>query len=136
LNELSDTSQLLSQSDFWLAGLKTLAMLSIVLGCLILVLFLVKRFFYKRNGVGQDRIIKVLTSHHVSPKGRIALIDVAGEKLLIGITSENITCLGKIEQSQAICSLEKADPLGKGKGAFEGLLTAFLKGKSGSDDRA
>jgi len=111
-----------------------LAMLSIVLGCLLVVLFLVKRFFYKRNGTGQGRIIRVLSSHHVSPKGRIVLIDVAGEKLVVGVTQENITCLGKIEQSQVARHLEKAEPLGKSKGGFEGFLTTFLKRKSGSDE--
>jgi len=111
-----------------------LAMLSIVLGCLLVVLFLVKRFFYKRNGIGQDQIIRVLSSHHVSPKGRIVLIDVAGEKLVVGVTQENITCLGKIEQSQVARHLEKAEPLGKSKGGFEGFLTTLLKRKSGSDE--
>jgi flagellar protein FliO/FliZ len=133
LNAVQDTSQLFSQSEFWLAGLKTLAMLSIVLGCLIIVLFIVKRFFYKRNGMGQDRIIKVLSSHHISPKGRIVLIDVAGEKILVGVTSENITRLGKLEHAQTISRLEKAAPSEKRRG-FEGFLTTFLKRKSGSDE--
>ena len=136
MNALPDTSQLFSQSDFWFAGLKTFAMLSIVLGCLILFLFLVKRFFYKRNGMGQDRIINVLSTHHVSPKGRISLIDVAGEKLLIGVTQENISYLGKIDQPHVISRLEKEEPLKKAKGSFEGLLTSFLKRKFNLDEPA
>ena len=132
MNELTETSQLLTQSDIWLAGVKTLAMLSIVLGCLILVIYLMKRFFYQRNGLGQGNLIRVLSTHHVTPKGRVALIDVAGEKLLIGITSENITCLGKIEPSQDLDRLEAAEKKTTGNRLFERLLTGSLRGDSRS----
>ncbi len=126
MNELTETSQWLTQSDLWLAGLKTLAMLFIVLGCLVLVLYLMKRYFYQNNGSGRESLIKVLSSHHVTPKGRVALIDVAGEKLLLGITPEKITCLGKIEPSKALAKLEEAEQKSTGNGIFERLLSGSL----------
>jgi flagellar protein FliO/FliZ len=115
-----------------MAGLKTLGMLSIVLGCLILVLFLMKRFFYQRNGLEHGSLIRVLSSHHVTSKGRVALIDVAGEKLLIGITSENITFLSKIGPSEVLARLEAKQSSGSGNGIFEKLLARSVKGRSGS----
>jgi len=134
LNELTETTQLLTQSDIWLAGFKTLAMLLIVLGFLILVLYLMKRFFYQKNGLGHGNLIRVLSTHHVTPKGRVTLIDVAGEKMLLGITSENITYLGKIEPSTALARLEEAEQKKTGNGIFERLLTGSLKSKSRSGE--
>jgi flagellar protein FliO/FliZ len=126
LNELAETSQLLTHSDIWLAGLKTLAMLFIVLGCLILVLYLMKRFFYQKSSLGQGNLIRVLSTYHVTPKGRVALIDVVGEKLLLGITSETITCLGKIKPSEALARLEETDQEKSGSGIFDKLLSGAL----------
>lgn len=133
MNELSETSQLLTQSDIWMAGLKTLAMLFIVLGCLILLLYLMKRFFYQKNGLGQGDLIKVLSTHHVTPKGRITLIDVDGEKLLLGITPENITCLGKIELAGAVARLKDAEQKKTGNRFFENLLSGSLRSGSKSE---
>ena len=135
MQELGETSQLISQSGFWLAGLKTLAMLLIVLAFLILVLFLMRRFYYQKSSMGPVQIIKVISSYHVSPKGKVALIDVAGEKLLIGITSENISCLGRIKESKALTRLEEVKPLGSGLGIFDRLLATSLKGKAKSSQQ-
>ena len=80
MGELTGTSGMMSQPDLWGTGLKTFAMLCIVVAILILVLFLMKRFFYLKNGSGHGQFIKILSSHHLSPKQRVALIDVVGEK--------------------------------------------------------
>ncbi|MBE9580206.1 MAG: flagellar biosynthetic protein FliO [Proteobacteria bacterium] len=134
MDGLRETSQMI-QPNLWGAGLKTLAMLCIVIGVLILVLFLMKRFLYLRNGSGQGQLIKMLSSYHVTPKERIALIDVAGEKLVIGITPANITCLAKIATSEALERIEGVKPLQAGRGLFEKLLTSSLKGKGRSSER-
>ena len=82
LNGLAEASDMVYQPDLWGAGLKTLAMLCIVLGILILVLFLLKRLSYLKQGSGHGQLIRVLSSYHMTPKERIALIDVAGQKMV------------------------------------------------------
>jgi flagellar protein FliO/FliZ len=122
LNGLKETSEIVYQPDLWGAGIKTLAMLCIVIGILILVLFLVKRFLFLREGPWQGQLIRVLSSYHVTPKERIALIDVAGEKMVIGITPGNITCLAKIDKPEALAQIERVKPLGRGSGGFRKVL--------------
>ncbi len=78
-------------------GLKTLAMLFIVLGLLILALFLMKRFLLQRRGAKDGMIIKVLSTMHISPKQRIEVIEVSGEKIVLGVTPGNINFLTKID---------------------------------------
>jgi len=123
------------QPDLWGAGLKTLAMLCIVLAILILVLFLLKRFSYLKQRSGRGQLISVLSSYHMSPKERIALIDVAGQKLVIGMTPGNITCLAQINKSEVLERIEGAKPPGAKGGLFGRLLISSLNTKGRSSDR-
>ena len=124
---LVETSRAISQPDLWGAALKTSAMLCIVVAILILVVFVMKRFFYLKDGSGHGQFIKVLASYHMTPKERIALIDVAGEKIVIGMAPGNITFLTKIEKSEAV---ERIKSL-KTAGAPHGLFASFLRSSSG-----
>jgi len=132
---LVETSQAISQPDLWGTGLKTFAMLCIVVAILILVLFLMKRFLYLKHGSVHGQFIKILSSHHVTPKERIALVDVVGEKIVIGITPENITFLTKIEQSDALDKIESLKAAGTPHGLFANFLRSSLKGKGRSTER-
>jgi flagellar protein FliO/FliZ len=77
-------------------GLRTVAMLSIVLGLLVLILYLMKRFLFVNRGAKGDLLIKILSSSHLSPKERIEVIQISGERIVLGITPGNITFLTKL----------------------------------------
>jgi len=77
-------------------GIKTTAMLFLVLGLLVLLLYIMKRFLFLRRGPKGDRLIKVLSSHHLSPKERIEVIEISGEKIVLGVTASNISFLTKL----------------------------------------
>jgi flagellar protein FliO/FliZ len=129
-------SAMVPQADLWGAALKALAMLSIVVAILILILFLIKRFLYLNEGSSQGQLIKLLSSYHMAPKERIALIDVAGEKMVIGITPESITCLAKIEKPETLAQIESLqDHLAAGHGHFSRFLLSSLRSKRGASQR-
>ena len=77
-------------------GIKTVAMLFIVLGLLVLVLYFMKRFLFLRRGAKGDVFIKVLSSLHLSPKERIEVIEISGERLVLGVTPGTISFLTKL----------------------------------------
>ena len=77
-------------------GIKTVAMLFVVLGLLLLVLYLMKRFLLLRRGPNGDAFIKILSSLHLSPKERIEVIEISGERIVVGITPGNISFLTKL----------------------------------------
>ena len=94
--------------DLLQMGLKTAAMLLIVLGLLVLALYLVKRFLFLGNGAKGEMAIKVLSSLHLSPKERIEVIEVSGEKIVLGIAPGHISFLTKLtEANPAIGSLHE-----------------------------
>jgi flagellar protein FliO/FliZ len=64
----------------------SIAILLILGGGLI---YMVRRYSLPKNSKTQTQI-KVLSQHHFGPKRSLALVRVAGESILIGITDQNI----------------------------------------------
>jgi flagellar protein FliO/FliZ len=69
----------------------TLFVVCVVLGA---VLFGIKRWSANRKDQASSPTkIRILTQHHLGPKKSLAIIQVAGEAILIGITDQNISML-------------------------------------------
>ena len=77
-------------------GLKTIAMLFIVLGFLILVLYLVKKFMLPKGKTQGDMLIKVLSTLYLSSKERVEVIEISGEKIVVGVAPGSISFLTKL----------------------------------------
>lgn len=75
------------------SGMKLLLTFSIlgVLGCG--GYFLIRKYRFSNLNASRANEIKVLTQHHLGPKRSIAVVRVAGESMLIGITDHNINLL-------------------------------------------
>jgi flagellar protein FliO/FliZ len=56
----------------------------------------VKKFSKDRNVIGKKAKIEILHQHFLGPKRSIALIQVAGEAILIGITDHNINMIKSV----------------------------------------
>ena len=81
-------------------GLKTMAMLFIVLGFLVLVLYLVKKFILSKGKAKGDTLIKVLSTLHLSSKERVEVIEISGEKIVLGVAPGSISFLTKLSDSK------------------------------------
>jgi len=77
-------------------GLKMMAMLFVVLGFLILVLYLVKKFILPKGKAKGDMLIKVLSTLHLSSKERVEVIEISGEKIVLGVAPGSICFLTKL----------------------------------------
>jgi len=77
-------------------GLKTMAMLFIVIALLILILYFIKRFLFQKRGTKGDLFIEVISSMYLSPKERIEVIEISGERIVLGITPGHISFLTKL----------------------------------------
>lgn len=78
--------------------------------------------YYRHNGLLKNKqtSIKVLTQHYLGPKKSLAIVRVAGESILIGITDHNITPI------KTLSLLDEEVPEIAGP-SFAGSLTASLK---------
>jgi flagellar protein FliO/FliZ len=68
----------------------TLGVLAVALGAAV---FGLKRWATKSGAKNQNTKIKVLTQHMMGPKKSLAIVQVAGETILIGVTDHNISML-------------------------------------------
>lgn len=118
--------------ELWMTLLKSFGMLCIVIGILIAVLWLLRRAYLHSGRGGQPGVIQVISSHHVSPKERIVLVDVLGEKLLLGITSQQISLLTKISDEKG--SFEACAPEGPFKTLFRRKLGVKKTAEGGHND--
>lgn len=126
MNEIPADPALTSAPELWITLLKSLGMLCLVLALLIAVLWLLRRVYHHSSG-GQTGLIQILGSTHVAPKERIVLVDVIGEKFLLGVTSQQINLLAKIADEKDICSA----PPPATEGLFKSLLRRKLSGSVG-----
>jgi len=85
------------QLDLIGTGLKTAGMLFIVLGLLVLVLYIMKRFFLFSPGSKGDSLIRVVSSMHLAPKERIEVLEIEGERIVLGVTPGRISFLTKLD---------------------------------------
>ena len=83
--------------DAILTTLQMLTALAIVLGGLFVVFYLMKRFLKRDvNGSG-DPLIRVIASQYIGIKKNIALVEVPGAVLVLGVSNDTIALLTKIE---------------------------------------
>ncbi|MDX9786415.1 MAG: flagellar biosynthetic protein FliO [Desulfobacterales bacterium] len=116
--------------ELWMTLLKSFGMLCVVLGVLITVLWLLRRL-HDRGLSGQPGLIQVVASSYVGPKERISLVDVLGEKFLIGVTSQEINLLAKISDKDNVCAERSAAP----EGLFKSLLRRQFDANAGAGEK-
>ncbi len=86
----------------WGPLLSSVAVLMGVLGLLVIVLMIIKRLASSHGGISNRGLIKTLATHYVSPKQRLVLIDVLGERILIGVSQQRIDSIARIDSDEPV----------------------------------
>ena len=94
---------------------KAILTLAFVLGLLLVSVYAIRLYMGRRAGTEQNGggrpgnapPVKVLFSSGIGSKKNLAIVDVAGEVLVLGITQTSINLLTKIDDSDAIEELKK-----------------------------
>jgi flagellar protein FliO/FliZ len=93
----ADIPVLTSKSKEAKSSSSAMSRILITLGILTIALFAttlgLKRWSKRKMGKAQHTAIKILTQHYIGPKKSLAIVQVAGESILVGITDHNITML-------------------------------------------
>lgn len=101
--------------DLLSASLKMGYTLILVLGVMFLLFHAFKKFGLRNSVFGGDgKPIKVLSTGFLAPRKSIALVEVAGDVLVIGISNDQISLLGNVNDPERIReikgSLQKNSP--------------------------
>ena len=95
-----------STPDAFSNAFQMLTALGIVLGGLLLLFWVAKRYLKKDPGGSNKQLIKVIANQYVGIKKNIALIQVPGSVLVVGLTNDNISLLTKIEDQQILETIQ------------------------------
>lgn len=92
------------------SAVKFLSALLIVIGLMFAVAWLAKKYNLpqKLSGGGQN-VLRVVGSTMLGMKKQVAVIDVAGQYMVVGLGQSTITMLGKVDDPKAIERLEKTN---------------------------
>ena len=125
MDPINTSTSVVPEPDMFIMLLKNIGILGLVLGILILVLFLLKRYSFHGSAGMATNLIRVAASYHVGPREKILLLDVMGEKILVGVTSQAISALAVLDK-EGFRELNADSPSEKG---FAALLKNAISGK-------
>jgi len=123
-NETGESSSLIKKTSFGLqppkdkkksetvsllsSGLRMVTTLSLVLGLIFLLFFGFKKYVLKNTAFGGGKLVQVLSTNFLAPKKNIALVEVAGEILVLGVSDQNISLLTSIREPERIEEIKNA----------------------------
>jgi flagellar biosynthetic protein FliO len=81
---------------------RMLTALGIVLGGLLVCVYFIKRFLRKEVSGSNKQLIKVIASQYIGIKKSISLVEIPGSILVVGVTSDRICLLTKIEDKTVL----------------------------------
>jgi flagellar biogenesis protein FliO len=71
--------------------------LGAILGCLLIAAYLVRRYLFSQTTSGKRAAsLRVLARTHLTPKAVVALLEVPGKTLVIGVTGSTLVTLGEV----------------------------------------
>jgi flagellar protein FliO/FliZ len=95
--------------DLYSAAVKTFSILFIILAVILTAFYLLKRFWPRGlEFMGRDQWIRVIAATSIAPKKMVALVEVAGEILVLGLTGDQITMLTKVTDGKMIHHLKES----------------------------
>lgn len=134
-----------SQPSLVASTLRVVAALALVLAALLFTLYLLKRFM-DRGGIKGEKgtPIRIVATKFIGPKKSIAVVEVFGQYLVVGISSSGINLLAELKGEGAMSKVEAAmgdvPPItfsdflrgSMGKRGDSGSVNEKLRGTAGS----
>lgn len=108
--------------DMMTTGLKMIAALGMVLALILVMLYGLRKMMGQRMVAAGGKRIQVLENHYVGVKKSVALVQVPGKVLVLGLSADRINLLDTLDEN--IIEIPTGE---KEKNAFGHLLTDRLK---------
>jgi len=94
---------LAGSSNLFSSAVRMVSALAITLGILFFMVYLV-RWFFARGGAAVDSrgLMRVISRTYLGNKQSLVLADIAGEKVVLGLSPQSITLLAKIDSKESL----------------------------------
>jgi flagellar biosynthetic protein FliO len=84
-----------------------LAALAIVIAMMIGTAYVLKKYFYRSpETINGNHMIDILSARYLGPKNSILVVDVLGQVMLLGVSTNQISTLGTISDPKALENLK------------------------------
>ena len=90
--------------------LQMLTALAVVVGALLIAFYAMKRFLKRDAGGSGNSLIRVIANQYIGVKKNIALVEVPGAILVLGISNDRINLLTKIEDRSILDGIKENMP--------------------------
>ena len=107
-------------SDMTTATIKMFGSLLLVIGVILCVFYILKRLKLKGIVGSKNNYLQVIASISLAPKRAITLVEVCGEWLVLGVGSENISLLEKVDREVTDAYKKLSDQ--EDKSSFHSIL--------------
>ena len=100
-----------TQSSLTSAMVKMISALAVVVICVYVGLYLLKKLTGKRSGPAlKSDVLEVLQTTHLGPRKTISLIKVGNRSVLVGVTEQQISTITELdpEETEEILAVEPA----------------------------
>ncbi len=92
--------------SLWGSAFKMLSTLAFVIGLMFLVFYIFKKVVAKQGMFGTaDKPIRVISTGFLGPKKSIAMVEVAGRVLILGVANDQITLLSSLEDENEVARI-------------------------------
>ncbi len=105
---------------------KMISSLALVLGLFLVGAYFLRERLMKRGTKGKGSLIRVLERGYVDIKKSVAIVDIAGEVIVLGTSGEGVTMLTKIENEEALARLRRL--YGEGRDSFQDAVKSATAG--------
>ena len=85
-------------TDFDIVTIKMVISLIIILGLIICLFLILKRFRLSHLSSARIPVMRILGTLNLAPKRAIALVEVCDQWLIVGIGTENVTLISKLDR--------------------------------------
>jgi flagellar protein FliO/FliZ len=85
---------------------KMFTVLVILVGGLLIVFYYAKRKIGSQTRGSKGRLIKVLGNTYIGVKKQIALVEIPGAVLVLGVSNDNISLLARIDDDETLENLK------------------------------
>lgn len=89
--------------DLWESIARTIVALAVVLALMGLAAWAARRVLGQRSGIaGAAPVVQVLANGYLAPRKSIAVVAVAGEYFVVGMTADNLIPLGRLDNREQV----------------------------------
>jgi flagellar protein FliO/FliZ len=119
--------------EFGGASIKMVGSLMIILLLIIGLYYLVKKFRLSPFPVGRNQVMRLISTLNLAPKRSLALVEVGGQWLIVGIGAENLTFISRMDAPQTTDASDGFSSSGENK--FHAILKKRIAGERASEDK-